>query len=72
MASQKVRNKTGQVIPVLYATESGQATVLITARRAVVMDDTRLTQDILDKESFGVFEIAVTTDPVTAGFDALS
>lgn len=71
MATKKVRNLTGQVIPVLYQTNSGQATVLMTSRRTVNMDDSRLTQDILDKESFGLFEVTVTSDAVTTGFGAL-
>lgn len=78
MANQRIKNLMPQVIPLELTGESGPKLTLLQAYQVLVVDPSRVSQDLTDKSnaklgraSVRVLQVTDTTDSVTSGFGAL-
>lgn len=66
MANKKVRNKLSQGLPMQHVAATGLKTYPMKSREVVVMNETHVSQYMLDLQTAGHLSIATTADPVTA------
>jgi hypothetical protein len=78
MANQRIRNLMPQVVPLELQGDSGPKLTLLQAYQVLVVDPSRVTQDLTDKSNaklggsnVRVLDVSDTTDPVTPNFGAL-
>ncbi len=68
--AKKVTNKERQAIPFQHREEDGSLKFRnLLAKETIVMDDSRITQYLLDLHTSGHITITDTADPITAGFE---